>query len=194
MATLTAKDVLASICGLGSNCLWTPYRLIAVPNTTAIVGWEADLLLLHPSGWVWEVEIKVSVADFRREFRTKAAKHHILREGSLTNTASYGGYIRTRKNKHVQKYFFAVPKDVFDKLNEEDFPDYAGIIVVDPERFDSWKRPVPYIHRRAKNLPGVEKADSAFRIRLLELAHARFWAFAFRDDSLLDNREAEEVV
>lgn len=190
---MTAKEVLGSLCGLGSNCLWSPNRLVAVPNTTTIVGWEADLLLLHPSGWVWEVEIKVSTSDFRREFRTKAHKHRVLREGSVTETGSYG-YSWKNKNKHVQKFFFAVPKDVFDKLSEEDFPDYAGVIVVDPDRVDSWKRPVPYVHRRAKNLPGVEKAGSTFRIRLLELAHVRLWSFAYRDDSLFDIREAGEVV
>lgn len=185
MATMTAQEVLGSLCGLGSNCLWSPNRVVAVPNTTTIVGWEADLLLLHPSGWVWEVEIKVSVADFRREFQTKAHKHQVLRMGSRPFVPGDKWSSVPNANKHVQKFFFAVSKDVFDKLKEEEVPAYAGIIIVDPERLDSWKRPVPYIHRRAKNLPGAEKAGSAFRIRLLELAHARLWSFAYRDDSLL---------
>lgn len=191
---MTAKEVLGSLCGIGSNCLWSPNRLVAVPNTTTIVGWEADLLLLHPSGWVWEVEIKVSVADFRREFRTKATKHEVLRAGQKT-FESKGYYSRphTIKNKHVQKFFFAVPKDVFDKLRPEDVPEYAGVIVIDPDRVDSWKRPVPYIERRAKNLPGVEKVGAQFRIRLLELAHARLWSFAYLNDSLLEIYEKEEV-
>lgn len=192
---MTAKEVLGSLCGLGSNCLWSPNRLVAVPNTTAIVGWEADLLLLHPSGWVWEVEIKVSVADFRREFRTKSRKHEILRVGQKT-IESRGPYSKdyTLRNKHVQKFFFAVPKDVFDKLKDEDFPEYAGVIVVDPAYADYWGRLRPVIVRRAKNLPGVEKAGSSFRIRLLELAHSRLWSFAYRDDSLLDVRESDPVT
>lgn len=194
MATMTAKEVLGSLCGFGSNCLWSPNRLVAVPNTTTIVGWEADLLLLHPSGWVWEVEIKVSVADFRREFRTKASKHRTLSGGKWQKNIGTGRpYLVTRSNKHVQKFFFAVPKDVFDKLKEEDFPDYAGIIVVDPERLDTWKRPVPYIHRRAKNLPGAEKTDDAFRIELLRLAHARLWSAAYKNHDLLDLRQEKGV-
>lgn len=189
MAAMTAKEVLGSLCGFGSNCLWSPARLVAVPNTTGAVGWEADLLLLHPSGWVWEIEIKVSVADFRREFRTKEAKHKVLSEGLFEKRGSYG-YIHTKKNKHVQKFFFAIPKEVYDKLREEDFPEYAGVIVVDPAYADSWGRLRAKIVRRAKNLPGAEKAGSAFRIRLLELAHARLWSYAYRDDSLLDIRES----
>lgn len=44
-------------------------------------GWEADLLVIKPSGWMEEVEIKISAADFRREWSEKVEKHRALAEG-----------------------------------------------------------------------------------------------------------------
>ncbi|MEQ1761599.1 MAG: MmcB family DNA repair protein [Pyrinomonadaceae bacterium] len=173
---MNSKEVLGSLCGLTSNCLWSPLRLVAVPNTTTIAGWEADLLLLHPSGWVWEVEIKVSVSDFRREFRTKSHKHKALENGSIVLFRGPRSYPLTIKNRYVQKFFFAVPYDVYEKLKPEDFPDYAGIIVINSEKVGTYERPIATVVRRAKNLPGVEKTGSTFRIRLLELAHGRLWS------------------
>ena len=189
---MTCKEVLATLCGLGTNCLWSPIRLVAVPNTTSLAGWEADLLLLQPSGWAWEIEIKVSVNDFRREFKTKETKHRILREGFVIERGIWSGTDYTRKNKHVQKFFFAVPKDVFDKLKLEEFPDYAGIIVIDPDRLDWAKRIVPEVVRKAKNLPGVEKAPDSFRIELLRLAHNRLWGYAYKNSDILEARSEEE--
>lgn len=180
---MTAKEVLGSLCGIGSNCLWSPFRLVAVPNTVSVAGWEADLLLLQPSGWLWEIEIKVSVSDFRREFRTKKQKHEVLRTGKRP-PGPWSSVATT--NKHVQKFFFALPKEVFEKLGEDEIPEYAGVIVVDPERVDLYGRVVPYVVRRAKNLPGAVKANYGVRIRLLDLAHARFWAAAYKDRSLLE--------
>lgn len=183
---MTSKEVLRALCGLGTNCLWSPNRLVAVPNSNSLVGWEADLLLLHQSGWVWEVEIKVSVADFRREFKTKTTKHEILCAGSkqISGPGIRRPYLRT--NKHVQKYFFALTRDVFDKVRDE-VPEYAGIVVVDPGMCDRWGRPKPWIERKAKNLPCVGKAPESFRIELLRLAHARLWSAAYKDATLLDD-------
>ena len=162
---MTSKEVLRSLVGLGTNCLWSPTRLLALPNAMDLAGWEGDLLLLHPSGWLWEVEIKVSVGDFRREFKTKAKKHKALEFGS-------SGYC---VNRHVLKYFFAMPKEVFERLRPEEIPAYAGVIVLDPEVVDSWGRMVPKIVRRAPQLPGVSKTGPQFRAKFLELCHVRFW-------------------
>lgn len=183
---MTAKEVLGALCGIGSNCLWNPARLVAVPNTTAMVGWEADLLLLFPSGWVWEVEIKVSVADFRREFRTKAAKHKSLELGTWEQDIGRNRpYLVKRRNKHVQRFYFAMPKAVYDKV-EAEIPAYAGVIVVDPAFVDAWGRLRGKMVRKGKALPGAEKTGDAFRIELLRLAHARLWSFAYRDASVLE--------
>lgn len=184
---MTAKEVCRVLVGLGYNCLWDPRRIRAIPNST-IVGWEADLLVLQPSGWLWEIEIKVSVADFRREFKTKGLKHRVYFDGPQTE--KYGAYYsHTYQNKHVQKFFFALLKAVYDRLRPEEFPEKAGIIVIDPAKTDHYGRPRATIVRKAKNLPGAAKVDDAFRLRFYELVYHRFWAFASRDEKLLDAKD-----
>jgi len=185
---MTAREVLLALCGHGSNCLWNPTRLVAVPNTTQLVGWEADLLLLFPSGWVWEVEIKVSVSDFRREFRTKESKHLTLEAGVRMIDLGRGGrpHLVRHANKHVGRYYFAMPKAVYDKV-EAEIPAYAGVIVLDPDNLDGWKRLRPRIVRKAKLLPGTDKTGDKFRIELLRLAHARFWTYLSTDPEVVSD-------
>lgn len=190
MAEVTARDVVAALCGLGSNCLWDPRRVVAVPNTTAAVGWEADLLILHPSGWVWEIEVKVSAGDFRREFKTKADKHETLKTGTTRYRGGYGYY--ERKNEKVQKFFFAMPLSVYERVKDE-VPDYAGVILLDEAWRDGWNRLRPRTEKKAPNLPGAKKTDDAFRIELLRLAHARLWSAVYKNHGLLDLREEKGV-
>lgn len=67
---------------------WFDYRAnIVLPNYSnglTRAGYEADLVVVRPSGWADEVEIKVSLADYRAEFRSKPKRHRILQEGKPT--------------------------------------------------------------------------------------------------------------
>jgi hypothetical protein len=59
---------------------------VVLPNyANGLVGWEADLVLIRPSGWAEEFEVKISAADFKAEFRDKAGKHRRLVEGHPKN-------------------------------------------------------------------------------------------------------------
>lgn len=55
---------------------------VILPNySTGLCGWEADLVVIRPSGWAEEIEVKISAADFRCEFRDKPRKHKVLQCG-----------------------------------------------------------------------------------------------------------------
>lgn len=57
-------------------------RDIIVPNCTGMTTLgEADLLICRKSGWLTEVEIKISRADFKRDFSSKPFKHKCLELG-----------------------------------------------------------------------------------------------------------------
>ncbi|MCC7229274.1 MAG: hypothetical protein IT203_02705 [Fimbriimonadaceae bacterium] len=57
-------------------------RNIVLPNyANGLVGWEADLVVVRDSGWAEEIEVKISLADFRAEFKNKGLKHKILQTG-----------------------------------------------------------------------------------------------------------------
>jgi hypothetical protein len=158
---MKAKDVQAALVGYGTNCLWNPRRVLAVRNSNGVCEWEADLLLIHPSDWVWEVEIKVSVSDFRREFQTKCKKHRRLQNFSQTL---------------VRRFFLAMPVAVWEKVRDE-VPECYGVILLDPKWVDAWGRLKPWIERRGKELP-ARRATDADRRKVLESVYYRSWRAA----------------
>jgi len=95
-----------------------PYRrYVCVPN----VSWgldlagEADVVALSGSGYLTEIEIKISVADFRRD----AGK----RKHRLPNGSAHG---------LVSAFYYAMPDTIWPKI-EAEFPPHAGLILVDDE-------------------------------------------------------------
>lgn len=78
--------------------------------------WESDFLLKTKSGYWYEVEVKISRADFKNDRKHKSDKYDIL-EG--------------RKEGLRPNYFsYCVPKELLDSVRDL-IPDYAGISVVD---------------------------------------------------------------
>jgi hypothetical protein len=87
---------------------------IIVPNASWGLGLhECDLLIVRPSGYAIEVEIKTSKADLKQDAKK-----------------SHGHY-----SEKIKQLYFAVPKDLYDAACEY-APFDAGIITVaasDPE-------------------------------------------------------------
>lgn len=91
-------------------------------------GFESDFLRVSKSGYVTEVEVKVSRSDYMADFRKSRDFCPFDRE-----TRTWGK--RTHVNKHEQikqgftglKYFyFCVPEGL---LCPEDVPEYCGLLV-----------------------------------------------------------------
>lgn len=47
------------------------HHVLAVPNSTVLFRWEADMASITQAGLVHEYEVKVSLADYRRDFGKK---------------------------------------------------------------------------------------------------------------------------
>ena len=177
---MTVRDIERAIIGRWSFNLWVPQSVYAVTRSVGIVGHEADLLILQrETKWLYEVEIKTSVADFRKEFKTESKAHR-----HRVNAARIG---RKQDPRYlVRKLFFAMPRKVYEKVMK-DIPDYAGIIVVDPytatihrptqadynncievETFKAYKV------RDAKILE-ANRADDEIKAKMLESVHYAFW-------------------
>ncbi len=73
---------------------------------------EADLLIVSPAGFCWEIEIKVTFSDYKAEFKKKYAVSYFMGDFRL------------------KKKIFAIPAHIF-KAHEEQIlellPDYAGL-------------------------------------------------------------------
>ena len=85
-----------------------------------IYGWESDYLIITQSMLAYEIEIKVSRADFKNDLKKKTDKHLLLEGG--------GKLGRFNKESGMPNYFYyAVPDGL---IQPEEVPEYAGLIYV----------------------------------------------------------------
>ena len=85
-----------------------------------IYGWESDYLVITQSMLAYEVEIKISRADFKNDLKKKTDKHLLLEGGDKLG--------RFNKESGMPNYFYyAVPDGL---VQPEEIPDYAGLIYV----------------------------------------------------------------
>ncbi len=82
-----------------------------------VFGWESDYLAKTAAGYWYEVEIKISLADFKADFK-KTDKHNALRNRGWVGREAVPNY-----------FSYCVPKPLMDKVRPL-LPDYAGLIGV----------------------------------------------------------------
>lgn len=66
-------------------------HIYAVPNSTVIYPWESDLISVTKALYAHEYEIKISMADYKKDAEKKW-KHLSLQLGDLRNTPNYFWY------------------------------------------------------------------------------------------------------
>ncbi len=133
---------------------------IIIPNISwgFNLGHEADLVILRPSGWLMEVEIKTSASDIKRDLLKQAP--HRSRRWLTTN--------KNESNFHwgplIQRCYFAVPESL---ATDPNIPDYCGIISI-----SDWQckivKPAP-LNKNSRKLNDAEIK------KLLRLATMRTW-------------------
>jgi hypothetical protein len=114
------------------------------PITTHFTGMglmECDVLSISKADYIYEYEIKISRADFKKDF-IKEKHTHIINEK----------YTRTRKGALVYllpNYFnFVTPKDL---ISIDEVPDYAGLIYMNEDSsFTIVKKP-KLLHKTKAN-------------------------------------------
>lgn len=127
---------------------------IVVPNVSwGMFSHECDLIRLTPAGYCSEIEIKVSLADLKKD----AQKRHNHIDGN--------GY---RENK-IKYLYFAIPEYLENHI--EYIPSRAGILIV----FETDGG----VLRIREERPPISQSNYKFsekeRIRLLELMAMRIW-------------------
>ena len=143
-----------------------------------VFGWESDKLIETKTGYIYEFEIKISVADFKNDFKHKGDKHAILMgekasgkkyvssyleiiEGlkERAKTSSYALTSLRRYEEQGEKYridnrrkpnvfYYAVPDGL---INAEDVPEYAGLIYVNEHGRLQIVKKAPYLHKNKYN-------------------------------------------
>ena len=132
---------------------------------TFIFPWESDFFAISNSGYSVEVEVKVSKADFRRDFTHKEGKHDLFCKRKslafISNKYETFGYgMKDCDGKWFQpkytritwsipadnlpnKFFYACPQDL---IKADEVPDYAGLIYSNNDYCTIVKK-APFVHK-----------------------------------------------
>ena len=87
-----------------------------------VYGWESDYLIITRSNLAHEIEIKISRADFKNDFKHKEDKHLLFEGGDKLGRFSKAGGM-------PNYFYYAVPEGL---ITEEEVPEYAGLIYLQP--------------------------------------------------------------
>lgn len=157
--SLTSKDISNAL-----RYLFMSHKYLI--NNAYIFDWESDFFSVSESGYVYEVEIKVTRGDFKDDFN-KTSKHLLLESNNAENYS-----------KKPNKFFYAAPKGL---LNTIEIPEYAGLIEIDSAE------EMPKI---VKNAPFLHRSDSftALKDILLDKFYYRYREFVIKEENIPDKK------
>ena len=124
MATIVQHEMNASEVELAVVRMIDPRRCLIVPRVSWMFPWESDLIQVSNSGYLTEYEIKVSIADMRRE----QAKMRWQKHENPHPLSSLGQFPR-----RIRRYYLAVPEEIEAQAKTEldKYPcPGAGLVVV----------------------------------------------------------------
>lgn len=138
----------------------------ALPNFYLLMDkYEADLVVLRSSGYVIEMEIKVSRADFLSDLRNKTEKHALIEQGDTMFKFAGGGQVEFRSSHLPNRYYFVCPDGI---LKADDIPGHAGLIYVEPGReYYRVEKKAPLLHKN--------KVGPDLMVKMLRSYNRRFW-------------------
>lgn len=143
---------------------WT--RCIIVPNVKSPVWHEMDIAVVQPSGYLYEIEIKRTIADFRAD----AKKRH--------------GH-KDRKNRIVE-FYYAVPEEIWERIHFSIMETDIGLIVV-----KKWEEGEvrATIQRPAIRRKGAKKLTPAEQLKIAHSGAMRIWGLKAKVDKKNLNRK-----
>ena len=96
-------------------------------------GWESDYCAITKSDYIYEIEVKISRADFKND-KKKVRKHQVL-EGTYVPQVRKDKFENIVSSEKVYKphyFYYAVPKNL---ISVDEVPEYAGLIYVNEYGF-----------------------------------------------------------
>lgn len=156
---ITSKDIVSALSNLFINHKY-------VINNAYIFDWESDFFSVSESGYVYEVEIKVTRGDFKDDFN-KTSKHTLLESADPEINL-----------KRPNKFFYAAPKGL---LNTIEIPKYAGLIEIDSlDDMPVISKNAPFLHR--------ENSLNLLKDVLLDKFYYRYRDYFVKEQTLLENK------
>ena len=122
---------------------------------------EADLIHVTSSLYLEEIEIKISVADYKREFENqtegKEFKHRYMRESPRSL---------------IRRFYIAMPTEVYNKVSDT-IPSHVGIFVV---RETPGGNIFAVKTRTAKDFKNARKLEAKELMSIATMASSRLWS------------------
>lgn len=113
------------------------YPIISSRFTGCGIG-EADVLAISKTGYIYECEIKISRADFKKDFIKE--KHTYIKENKFTKENSDGDIFYLSPNC----FYFVVPENL---IALDEIPGYAGLIYIKSDNTIDVIKKAPFIHK-----------------------------------------------
>jgi len=126
--------------------------------------WECDFFSVTNSGYLYEVEVKISKSDFKADFIKfkhklfegrgekeviKDAKYRYSKRWKKQVRMAPEKKINIQETKMPNRFFFACPEGL---LTVDDIPEYAGLIYVTETGAATVIKQAPFIHKRKENI------------------------------------------
>lgn len=163
---MNSKEILwALCCKPGSRFNYRRY-FCAVPNISwGLLPWEADLLLISKGGHLTEIEIKVSLSDWRCDAEKKKWR-------------------RSDERKWLRRFYYAVPLRLAERHADIVTAPGSGILAVDE------KNQITVI-REATPEKNAQRLSEAEMLKVARLGTMRFWSEVTR--SINANKQAKAL-
>jgi hypothetical protein len=153
-----------------------------VPNVFAAYSWESDVLSITRAGYVHEYEIKVSLADFKKD-AGKTEKHEILKTGSRPTSdceqrfidksipikwCNYDPATNRVIGNRPNYFWYACPQGI---IPLDDVPAHAGLIYLAGSSY-SIVKDAPLLHR--------EKVTDKIKQHIITSFAFKYWRMRLR--------------
>lgn len=167
-----------------------------MPNVF-IGGYERDCIMINKNSGLWnEYEIKVSIADFKKDFLKTTGSY----SADMFSPKAQVKYFTTNKHEHFAKrnvtistpnrFIFVTPAGLIDK---ESLPDYAGLITYHEHEVDLDRALGHHYHSggylqvvKSGKLLHKNKIADAIKLDILDKAYQRYH---FQRPDLLEARK-----
>ena len=139
---------------IASHFEW--FRNMCFPNVY-FAGGEMDLCILTAANYVWEVEVKLSLSDWKAD----AKKDKWC----------------DKDRQYISRFYYAVPTHLIDKIPEF-VPDEAGIIEVYYKEFWGYRVKIirPSTHKRGLKITERQRANMFLKV------YWKYWQKRIRNE------------
>jgi hypothetical protein len=134
-------------------------HFLACPNLSwGLLNWEADLAVFTKSGFLWEIEIKISESDWKQDQNKQKW--------------TYMDRWRDRGDLTPKRFYYAAPQGLAERWSEIGIPEWAGVVSVEESR----GRVKAKIIKECKDNGGARKATESELLRAARLSSMRYWS------------------